>query len=164
MSMTYDPFSRGGGYPGAFGGPGGSGGFPMRPPQMGIGSFMRSDPTIGMAGGPMGPPQAPGIIPGATAGPYPQPGAAKPQGIGGHIKGALDWLTDEEQGGNRTNLLLGTAGIGMQAYGAHQDRKRYEAELARERELEDEQRQRMATASPYLAQMFAQMRGSQGGG
>lgn len=133
-----DPLSRPRGFPGMGAAIGGSMQFGPGPggPSM---SGMRLDPvTSGVYN-----PPAPGVS-----------GAPERRGVGSYISGALDWLTDEEQGANRIGALTNAVGLGLNWVGARKDRAMYEEDREREMREEEERRERMRRATPYLGRLL----------
>lgn len=105
-------------------------------------------------------------IPGLGGKPY-APGGGDPnkrKSIGSYLTGALDWLTDEDQGAGRANLLLGGLGLGLNYFGARDDRREERRQTEREEGFEDEQRARMAALQPIMTPALVEMlRKRQGG-
>lgn len=109
-------------------------------------------------------------IPGMGGKPYAPGGGAPASGgrrsIGSYLTGALDWLTDEESGANRQNLLMGGLGMGLQYMGARDDRKEDRRQTARQEEFEDERRANMEAMRPIMTPLLVEMlrKRQQGGG
>lgn len=115
---------------GPFGGSGGAYGVPKMPGTYGGGPF----------GGSYGPGRTipPGV---ALASSINNPGSALGRllhGAGDRIGGAVDYLTDKDQGANRIALLMGLANLGTGLYAAHEQGKREDQQY--EQSQEDRQR------------------------
>jgi hypothetical protein len=146
-------------------GPGG-----MRAP--GPGQFLRGDPVPGMAGPGM---QPPSIIQKAIMPSFNmlRPDEDEPRrGVDDWLRGGADWLGGAVQGAGRwlrnpDNLSAATnvLGTGAMIYGAHKDRKAYEEEAARQREIEEQERAAYHSWDPERRRILEEMmrRRNQGG-
>lgn len=114
-------------------------------PRMGIGQFMQqgAPPMGGMQiGAPPVGPAAPGRM-----------------GIGSLLKKAGGWIAQPENMNAITNVI----GTGMAIHGARQDRKLYEGEIERQREMEEEQRRRYDSWNPQRQELLNEIIMRRGG-
>lgn len=131
-----DPLSHGRGFGGGQGS--GFGSMPALPSTPGIG--MALSQSGGGGGG--------GVV--DTAGRY--------------VKGALDWLTDEEQGAGRLNAIGNAVGTVAGVYGAHKDRQMWQEEMERREREAAEEKERRAGYGPLMGTVLERMFSSASGG
>jgi hypothetical protein len=86
------------------------------------------------------------------------------RGAGRHVKGALDWLTDDEHGAGRINAIANVVGTGAGIYGAHKDRQAWAEEMERQRLAEEEDKKRRAGYGPLMGSVLERMMTSASGG
>jgi hypothetical protein len=81
--------------------------------------------------------------------------------VGDALQGAGRWLRDPENLSAAANVL----GTGAMVYGAHQDRKAYEREAERQREIEEQERAAYHSWDPERRRILEEMmrRRNQGG-
>lgn len=125
-----------------------------------------------------------GLVPGGRSyGPLPRPGGMQGigsalmqdagggggvrgavDGAGRHVKGALDWLTDEEQGAGRINAIGTFIGAAGGVYGAHKDRQMWAEEMERREREAEEEKKRRAGYGPMVGSVLERMMSSANGG
>lgn len=76
---------------------------------------------------------------------------------GGGVSSAVDWLTDKDEGANRTNLLFGGAGLLANLYGAHQQGKREDRLFKQNQEDRERDRSRQSAAEPYRQELLEEL-------
>lgn len=85
--------------------------------------------------------------------------------VGDALRGPMDlagrignWISDPENGAERLNSVTNLVGAGMNIYGSMQDRKRYDQQLQRMQEIEDEHRRNGKALAPGFAALLQKMR------
>lgn len=160
MSYGYDPYGYRPGYAdplsgGGFGRPsfgGAPGGATFQPHQpLGVGAALRGEPMPGM-GRPMA--VGSGGLPLTSAGQNAVNTARR--SVGSFLRDGLDWVKQPENLNNAVNI----AATGLNYLGAREDRSLWKEQMERERELEDQERERIRGLGPIFSELA---RGHRGG-